>query len=208
VLSWFPLDCLVVGVDWLEVVAAAAAEGLGFARMSKISRGFRIVRMIRLLRLARMKEVLGLLMERLDNECLVIFLDVAKLILLMMASGHFLACIWYAIGKADDTDRNWLSHYHFRDQPVEYRYIMSARWAVSQFAGGMDEITPESLGEHVFAFFCADSYFLVWCCVSQYFDILDDAAVPPRQPERAEPHDFATVPHTKWYLEELGLACA
>merc|ERR1719324_249054 len=31
---------------------------------------------------------------------------------------------------------------------------MSLRWAISQYAGGMDEITPHSMGENIYAIFC------------------------------------------------------
>jgi len=151
--SWFALDCLVVGIDWLEILAAAVAEGLGFARMSKVTRIFRILRMIRLLRLARMKEVFALLMERFDNEKTVILVDVTKLVLMMAAVGHMLGCTWYLVGTFGDSDseKNWLAYYGYREETLEMRYVMSLRWAMSQFGGGMDEVTPKSFAENIFA---------------------------------------------------------
>merc|ERR1719359_452721 len=149
--SWWGLDCIVVGVDWFELIMSAAAEGLGFARFGKASRIFRIMRMIRLLRLARMTEVISLLTERLDSEKLVIAIDVIKLVVIMLGCGHMMACLWYAIGNADNTSRNWLVQHGYADENLEFRYVMSLRWAISQFAGGMDEVTPKSLGEHMYA---------------------------------------------------------
>lgn len=151
--SWFPLDTIVVGVDWLELLAAAAAEGLGFARFAKVSRVFRILRMIRLLRLARMKEVLGLLTERLDSERIIILIDVLKLTVLMMASSHLIACCWFAIAKAEDSKKNWLHQHEYYDASMDFQYLMSLRWALSQFAGGMDEVTPHSIAENVYTIF-------------------------------------------------------
>lgn len=151
--TWFGLDLIVVSVDWLELVMTAAAESLGFARFGKASRVFRILRMIRLLRLARMTEVLNLLTERLDSEKLVILIDVIKLMIFMVGSGHFIACVWYAIGNADDTERNWLVQEGFKDLSLGFQYVMSLRWAMSQFSGGMDEVTPHSMGENVYAIF-------------------------------------------------------
>eukprot|EP00929_Paragymnodinium_shiwhaense_P020361 TRINITY_DN13600_c0_g1_i1.p1 TRINITY_DN13600_c0_g1~~TRINITY_DN13600_c0_g1_i1.p1 ORF type:complete len:913 (+),score=227.83 TRINITY_DN13600_c0_g1_i1:133-2871(+) len=156
--SWFCLDCLVVGVDWLEIVASAAAGSMGVARMSKISRIFRILRMIRLLRVARMKEVFGLLMERLDNERVVIIIDVLKLVVMMAAFGHLVACGFYGIASGsvdsqDEEQRSWLIKYGYADLNLGLRYLMSMRWALSQFAGGMDEVTPQSEIENVFAIF-------------------------------------------------------
>merc|ERR1719163_2053598 len=69
----------------------------------------------------------------------------------MIGFGHIIACLWYAIGNADGGERNWLVVHEYADETIEYRYVMSLRWAVSQFAGGMDEVTPHSLGEHFFA---------------------------------------------------------
>jgi CRP-like cAMP-binding protein len=149
--SWFLLDLLVVGVDWFELIMKAAADGLGFARLGKASRIFRILRMVRLLRMAKMTEVLNLLAERLDSEKLVILIDVVKLFTMMLGSGHFIACLWYAIGNADTSSRNWLVEFDFKEEALSYRYLMSLRWAISQFAGGMDEVTPQSLMEHVYA---------------------------------------------------------
>jgi len=147
--GWFSLDCLVVGVDWLEIIFSAAAEGMGFARLGKASRIFRIIRMIRLLRLARMNEVINLLTERLNSEKIVVLVDIVKLMVFMICSAHMVGCLWYAI--AISTERNWVNHYDYNLENIEYRYIMAFRWAISQFGGGMDEVTPKSFEESVYA---------------------------------------------------------
>lgn len=147
--SWLLLDILVVGIDWSEIILAAAAEGFGIARVGRASRVFRVLRMIRLLRLARMKEVLNLLIERLDSEKLVIVVDITKLMVIMLGSGHFVACLWYWVGIQGS--KNWVSETHYDKEDLPMRYMMSMRWAISQFAGGMDEVTPESLFEHIYA---------------------------------------------------------
>jgi len=153
--TWCLLDIAVVGADWTEVLMGSALEGMDVARMSKFTRVFRIIRMIRLLRLAKVGGIISLLAERLPSEKFVIFLDILKLVVTMLGIGHGLACGWYAIGKemgpADRHEWNWLAKYQFADEPIDYRYIMSLRWALSQFAGGMDEVTPVSLGEHIYA---------------------------------------------------------
>jgi len=151
--SWFSLDLLVVGVDWLDLLLSAAAGSLGFARLGKSSRVFRILRMIRLLRLARMSEVLNLLTERLDSEKLVILIDMAKLMVVMVGSAHLLGSMWYAIGNADNSELNWLVQEGYKERSLGFRYVMSLRWAISQYAGGMDEIVPYSMGENVYAIF-------------------------------------------------------
>merc|ERR1719163_1598281 len=118
--TWFALDCLVVGVDWLEVLMSSVAASLGFARLGKASRVFRILRLLRLLRLAKIGEIVNLISERLPSEKLVIFIDIIKLVVIMLGVGHLLACIWYAIGKAGPPNRNWLEEYQFANEPLEY----------------------------------------------------------------------------------------
>jgi hypothetical protein len=149
--SWFGLDALVVGVDWLELLASAAAESLGFARFTKASRVFRILRMIRLLRLARMTEVLTFLTERVDSEKLVIAIDVLKLLILMLGVGHLVACLFYAVGNSAGNNQNWLDQEGYKDASYEAKYLMSLRWSMSQFSGGMDEVVPYSIMENLFA---------------------------------------------------------
>lgn len=150
--TWFIIDAIVVSVDWIELFAEAAA-GAGVSRVAKVSRVFRIVRMIRLLRLAKMKEVFTLLTERFDSEKIIILLDVFKLSLFMSGSSHFLACLWYAIAKAEDSDRNWLTQTGYDKMSLESKYLMALRWALAQFAGGMDEVTPYSIAENVYTVF-------------------------------------------------------
>jgi len=151
--SWFTLDCLVVGVDWFELLMAAAAEGLGFARFGKSTRVFRILRMVRLMRLAKMTEVIAQVTERMDSEKLVILVDVVKLMVIMIGAGHFVACCWYAIGNSATDEKNWLDVHEYRTTSLGFRYVMSLRWAISQFAGGMDEVTPHSMAESIYAIF-------------------------------------------------------
>jgi len=114
---------------------------------------FRILRMLRLLRLAKVSEIINLIIERLPSEKLVIAVDIIKLIFVMLGAAHFLGCIWYGIaflGEEGNSD-NWVVKFEYEDAALDYRYIMSYRWALSQFAGGMDEVTPVSLAEHLYS---------------------------------------------------------
>jgi hypothetical protein len=176
--SWFVLDFVVVGVDWLEYLMKAQGGALGFARFGKASRVLRILRMIRLLRLARMREVLDNLVEKFNSEKLIILIDIVKLISFMLGGGHVIACLWYLVSTGSEP--NWVSQKEAdnpglylkagcdpdqealdnpeKDGPnacgkVDQLYIMSLRWAITQFAGGMDEVTPVHFAEHLFAAF-------------------------------------------------------
>jgi len=159
---WFMLDVLVVGTDWMETIATMIAAGadddgsggnLGVLKIGKMGKFFRILRMLRLLRLAKVSEIINMFMERLPSEKLIIVADILKLVLVMLSMSHFVGCIWYAIGNSQPTDANlnWVISFGFAEEGLDYKYLMSFRWALSQFAGGMDEVTPVSLVEHTYS---------------------------------------------------------
>mmetsp|Transcript_19935 Transcript_19935/g.56178 ORF Transcript_19935/g.56178 Transcript_19935/m.56178 type:complete len:837 (+) Transcript_19935:198-2708(+) len=149
--TWFILDALVVSVDWAEhLLSATDSQGMEVAQMGKASRPFRIIRMVRLLRLARMNEIVHLLMERLPSDLLVVLGDILKLIFAMLSLGHLVACLWWAVGEASDSE-SWIISAGWDQRMLGEQYIMSFRWALSQFAGGMDEVIPQSLSEHLYA---------------------------------------------------------
>jgi hypothetical protein len=147
---------------------------MGFARFGKATRVLRILRMIRLLRLARMKEVLEAFVEQLNSEYFLILVDVAKLLFCMLGVAHIIACAWYLVSTSSTP--NWITVKE-GDNPglyiiancdedqkrlengvsenacgkVDQLYIMALRWAMTQFAGGMDEVVPVHFAEHMFA---------------------------------------------------------
>merc|ERR1719210_1774030 len=113
--------------------------------------------MIRLLRLARMGEVFNLLFEHIDSERLVGIIRILKLLTIMIGLGHLIACIWYGFGSMEEPE-TWLIASKYHVKPIGHQYVMSLRWAISQFAGGMDEVQPRSLPESIYAacvFLCA-----------------------------------------------------
>lgn len=148
--SWLVLDILIVAVDWMEVVMEANSS-MGFARMGKASRTFRIVRMLRLLRLARMREVLTLITERINSEKVVIIADILKALLIILALAHLIACVWFAVGSSGDLEGSWIDNAGYLRAPIVDKYFISLHWSIAQFAGGMDEVTPNRSSERIFA---------------------------------------------------------
>merc|ERR1712176_1033009 len=103
-------------------------------------------------RLARMSEILNVLAEHIYSEKWFIIFGIARLLTTMLIVGHLIACFWYGIGASiTSMDSTWLNHFQYDDKSLGYRYVMSLRWAISQFAGGMDEVQPKNLYESVFA---------------------------------------------------------
>lgn len=150
--TWFGIDVVMVLCDWIEFLLTVDVGGISIARGVKATRIIRIVRMVRLLRLARVQQVLNTLVELINSVTLVIFIDLVKLLIIMLGSGHLLACMWYGVSKmSEGEETNWIIEFEYEEKPLFNRYVMAMRWAISQFAGGMDEVTPQSLPEHLYA---------------------------------------------------------
>eukprot|EP00927_Polykrikos_kofoidii_P023574 TRINITY_DN2166_c1_g1_i2.p1 TRINITY_DN2166_c1_g1~~TRINITY_DN2166_c1_g1_i2.p1 ORF type:complete len:801 (+),score=109.65 TRINITY_DN2166_c1_g1_i2:119-2521(+) len=156
--SWFVLDLIIVGLDWAEPLLTTDFGAFGFARIAKISRLLKIVRLLRLLRLVRMREIVNLLMERINSRFALVMLDVAKLLFLMLSLGHLIACVWYEVGKSGG-ESNWIVQEGFAGDSIITRYLISMRWSMSQFSGGMDEVVPHNDTESFFALLVATSTF-------------------------------------------------
>jgi len=146
--TWFVLDFAIVSSDWAEVIFQGSA--LGYAQAGKTARFFRVIRMLRLIRLARMKEVISAMCERFESEKLSIIFNLVKMTILTGAVAHVFACLWWEIGKSGD-ENSWIKRYGYDKADFDYQYSMSLHWSLSQFSGGMDEITPENTLERTFA---------------------------------------------------------
>merc|ERR1719162_2034263 len=102
-------------------------------------------------------------LECISSQKVVIFVDIFKMLIVLLGLGHIVACLWYQIGvSAVDVRYTWIIVHGYEDRHMWECYMISLHWALSQFAGGMDEITPENLTErlyavfvYLFAFICA-----------------------------------------------------
>jgi len=149
---WLIMDMTLVLIDWMELITSDSAT-VGFARLGKASRGFRILRMLRLLRI---QQVVQLLDERIRSDRLMIFADIVKIVMVIVGCAHFAACAWYGVGSRD-APFTWVKTYLQRSDGVMDRYWLSMHWSLSQFTGGMDEVTPQNLWERI----CAVSLWII-----------------------------------------------
>jgi len=151
--TWFILDAVIVGSDWLEIIWGVS--GQGYARFGRASRAVRIIRMVRLLRMFRLWKTVAGLSEHLQSETSSIMAHIGKICVGIVGWSHLTGCVWYGIGAAiadeDPTNISWLTEYDVRERSLGYRYLTSLHWSLSQFTGGMDEVTPESSLERVYA---------------------------------------------------------
>mmetsp|Transcript_78769 Transcript_78769/g.197927 ORF Transcript_78769/g.197927 Transcript_78769/m.197927 type:complete len:773 (+) Transcript_78769:106-2424(+) len=155
--TWLGLDTFIVFFDWMELIADGASGAGIFGKMSRI---FRNVRVARLLRLVRMREVMEQISERIQSDHLSLIFTILKLLVAIVSIAHILACIWWAIGDQDDP-HSWVMQHNYQAAPLGMKYLVSMHWALCQFTGGMDEITPYSVLERFYSVACWVFAFMV-----------------------------------------------
>merc|ERR1712050_282037 len=98
-----------------------------------------------------MNEIMTMITERVSSERLLIAMDIWKLIWGVVSMSHFIACLWYGISAQSSDRPAWVTESGFHRLRLIDQYMMSMHWALAQFAGGMDEVTPQNLDERAFA---------------------------------------------------------
>merc|ERR1719329_1429941 len=153
--TWCVLDVVLLSVDWLEAILG------GEESVVQGGRQLRMLRMIRLLRFARIKVLIMVLAEHFKSEKASIWGDIVKNVLFIVGLAHIAGCIWFGIGQAAAGGDSWIAVHGYEASTFFRRYMMSMHWALSQFAGGMDEVTPANPWERLYAVFCFLVAFLV-----------------------------------------------
>jgi len=152
--TWFPLDFFIVGLDWFMILLGGMRSANGLMRIGKLFRAMRILRTLRLLRLAKLKQIMAMVQDRLDSEYLTITLSVIKLMVLIVAINHFIACVWFRLGNMEvDGSKNnsWVYFYGFNQVPLSYQYLTSFHWSLTQFTPASMNVNPNNVNERLFA---------------------------------------------------------
>lgn len=134
----------------IDVQQKSVATGLG--KSHKLLRFMRILRSVRLLRLLKLRKLFDELQDRISSEFIILGLGVVKLIVLIIAANHCIACAWHAIGNnPDDENIGWVEFYGLKRASVTYLYLSSLHWTLTQFTPASMEIYPTNANERGFA---------------------------------------------------------
>lgn len=154
--TWFVLDLVVVGPDWVMtfIQLSAPTDEEGGTSVSRLMRSIRVVRTVRLLRLVKLKRVIDMAKDRITSEVVFILLNILKLIVLLLLVNHFVASLWYLMGGlANPGQSNWRDVYGMQpqQQSIEYRYATALHWSLTQFTPATVDVHPQNMVERTFA---------------------------------------------------------
>jgi len=133
--TWFGLDFICILCDWL-VLFSGPSKHDGW-RGVRLWRVVTLLRTIRLLRLAKAPEIEGYISEHIRSEKKRLVASIAKIIALLLAIAHIIACTWYGLGIhiRDEGGQSWVLQYDFGEQGIGERYAVSIHWSLAQFMG-------------------------------------------------------------------------
>lgn len=158
--TWFCIDVSVVAVDWSVIIIMTdgkSVEAVGMARISKSLRVSRVLRVFRLLRMIKMMSVFAEFSDFITSDTLLTALGIFRLTVGIFTVNHFIACAWYAVGASGVGEDCWIDELLRKsgreELPIEYFYLTSMHWSLTQLTPASMEVTPRNRLERTFTIF-------------------------------------------------------
>jgi len=122
-------------------------------KTGRLLRALRILRIVRLLRLAKLQRILRIFQDRVDSEYLAILINVTKLMVMIIAINHLIACTWYKLGSewAVSGEPCWTMVEFTDEDSIMLRYATSLHWSLTQFTPASTSVNPQNVNERIFA---------------------------------------------------------
>lgn len=147
--TWFVIDVFTIPPDWLFLFIGSGGNSPAYV---KILRSLRTLRLFRLARLVKLRDAWTFIFDSIDSEQVGIFLEVVKMVLVLMLVNHYNACLWCLMGKTNDRN-NWIEKFGYDSDTVEWQvqYVVAYHWSITQFTPSSMHVQPMNPGERVFA---------------------------------------------------------
>lgn len=153
--TWFFFDLFIVAMDWaMMMMESTMEEALSAVRLNKIVRFVRISKVMRLSRIIRVIKLGNLCRDVSDfilSAHVLSMLNVVKLLALMAIVLHYIACMWYMIGKeTGQSQESWLTEWLDKGYSSQDFYLISFHWAIAQFTPAPIPFGPVNQRERFF----------------------------------------------------------
>eukprot|EP00928_Gymnodinium_smaydae_P063180 TRINITY_DN46847_c0_g1_i1.p1 TRINITY_DN46847_c0_g1~~TRINITY_DN46847_c0_g1_i1.p1 ORF type:complete len:728 (-),score=49.50 TRINITY_DN46847_c0_g1_i1:246-2429(-) len=154
--TWFILDVITILPDWYFSIdfAVNVVEDSSSSAGEKSPRMLRILRLsrcVRLLRLVKLKKILQNIQDLFDSVYLSIVCNIVKMIVMLLAINHYIACAFYLLTYLDGSANNWVVHHGFETEAWTYKYAVAFHWSITQFTPASMHVQPQNLSERCFA---------------------------------------------------------
>jgi len=116
-------------------------------RLLRIARALRLVRVARLIQLST--DWLQY-MTIVNTDFSIVVARVVRLVWFILVLNHYLACIWYAIGRwSGEAQASWLEEV-IKDDKLSY-YCAAFHWSLTQFTPATQNLAPRNEWERIYA---------------------------------------------------------
>lgn len=154
ILSWFLLDILVVGLNWLEAVTPSF-DGNRVQGVGSVLRSLRMIRTLRLVRLLKARDLTKVLCEYIPfSEQLGLLAHIGGIMAVFLWASHVTACLWFGLGRiggANTWKRKIEEATAAEDLDAGAWYILSFHWSLAAYSGDTSVVLPTNTGERMFA---------------------------------------------------------
>ncbi|CAE8582380.1 unnamed protein product, partial [Polarella glacialis] len=152
--SWFIMDASVVLLDWILITISPSMKSV--VRLGKTNRAVRLTRFLRTMRLLRTVKIGALFAQIFDwikSELVRTLAYLVFMVVMLVIICHYLACVWWAIGivEWDQSHDSHVKIWRLEDRSLEYRYLTSLHWALTQFTPASMEVFPQNTIERLYA---------------------------------------------------------
>mmetsp|Transcript_13347 Transcript_13347/g.30436 ORF Transcript_13347/g.30436 Transcript_13347/m.30436 type:complete len:872 (+) Transcript_13347:88-2703(+) len=154
--TWLFLDLIVVVPDWIfSILTALQSQEDSAGSATRLFRILRFVRSVRLVRLLKLRWVMVKINECIDSEYVSIVANIAKMIAVLLAINHFIACMWFQLAQVEDKNwerhQNWVDFFELTDADWQFQYATAFHWSLTQFTPASMEVQPKNVLERTFA---------------------------------------------------------
>eukprot|EP00440_Ansanella_granifera_P054276 gb/GFBE01058831.1/.p1 GENE.gb/GFBE01058831.1/~~gb/GFBE01058831.1/.p1 ORF type:complete len:714 (+),score=104.22 gb/GFBE01058831.1/:1-2142(+) len=147
--TWFAIDLFTLVPDWIFTIVASGGVGDSV----RLLRTLRLTRTVRLLRLVKLRRIIQSITDSLDSEYSSLVFNIIKMMVILCAVNHAIACAWFGIGTIHNGTPtiSWIKQSDIENASLTRQYLTSLHWSLTQFTPASMSVEPVTEGERAFA---------------------------------------------------------